>query len=192
MINARILKCWLVVWSVSGMGIMPGGEAAAGEAVQPTPADTAAQESAIAPFNQLLGTWEVTQSVLNQDGSWSVKPQHYRWKFYPILAGEAVQDDWITVDSTGQETVAGTNIRIFNPEENQWHMAWIDKTVRHTAVFTAKNEDGKVLMSGTNARGRNIRNTFYNITENSFEWQQEWTFDEGQSWVAVARIRGTR
>lgn len=189
--STRFLKFLLAMLSMSGMTVMMGGELPDGEAAQTTPADTAAQ-SPIAPFDQLLGTWEVAQSIRNQDGSWSEKPQKYKWKFYPILEGEAVQDDWIVVDSTGQETVAGTNIRIFNPEENQWHMAWIDRTVRHTAVFTAKNVDGKVLMAGTNARGRNIRNTFYNITENSFDWQQEWTFDEGQSWVAVARIRGTR
>ncbi|MCB0289711.1 MAG: hypothetical protein KDH97_05580 [Calditrichaeota bacterium] len=185
MIPALCLWCFVFATAIGA------GEPFDGEAGLGAPADTVSS-GPIAPFDRLLGTWEVTQSILNQDGSWSVKPQKYRWKFYPILEGEAVQDDWIVVDSTGQETVAGTNIRIFNPEENQWHMAWIDKTVRRTAVFTAKNEDGKVLMEGTNAKGRHIRNTFYNISENSFEWQQEWTFDEGQSWVAVARIRGTR
>lgn len=142
----------------------------------------------IKPFDKLLGTWNVTQSIRNRDGSWSVKPEKYQWKFYEILGGEALQDDWIVIDSVGNKSTAGTNIRIFNEEKNQWHMAWIDKTNRRTAVFTAKNVNGTVVMDGTNAQGRHIKNTFYNISENGFDWKQEWTFDEGQNWVEVARI----
>lgn len=86
----------------------------------------------------------------------------------------------------------GTNIRIYNAEEKQWHMAWIDKNNRRLATFTAVYEDGKIIMSGRNAQGRQIRNTFYNITSNEFDWQQEWTFDEGKTWVAVSKIHCTR
>ncbi len=154
-------------------------------------ADSIGQDK-IKPFDKLIGTWNATQSIRNRDGSWTVQEKQYKWKFYSILEGEAVQDDWIVVDSTGRERATGTNIRIFNSEEHQWHMAWIDKTHRRLATFAAVYENGNIIMDGTNAQGRHIHNIFYNITEKSFEWKQEWTFDEGKSWVEVARIKCTK
>ena len=88
----------------------------------------------------------------------------------------------------GNESTAGTNLRVFNNEENRWHMSWIDITYRKTAVFTAENIDGTVLMDGTNSQGRHIKNTFYNISKDSFDWKQEWTFDEGKTWISVSKF----
>jgi hypothetical protein len=47
-------------------------------------------------------------------------------------------------------------------------------------------------MDGTNASGRHIKNTFFNISENEFNWKQEWTFDDGKSWVEVTKIHCRR
>jgi len=125
-------------------------------------------------LGQLAGMWEAEQSFINNDGSWKDEKKHSVWKWYYILDGHAIQDDWITVDSLNNQTIVGTNIRIYNTEENEWHMAWIDKTNRRVAAFTAVNDNGNVIMEGTNAKGRQVRNTFFNITENEFDWKQEW------------------
>lgn len=143
-------------------------------------------------LGQLIGTWSIDQSIINSDGMWGNRKRKAKWRFYYILDGQAIQDDWITIDSLNNEVVTGTNIRIYNPEEKQWHMAWIDKTNRRLATFTAVNDSGKVIMDGTNAKGRHIKNTFFNITENEFDWKQEWTFDEGKTWVVVTKIHGVR
>jgi hypothetical protein len=142
-------------------------------------------------LGQLVGTWDAAQSVINRDGSWG-EETHSIWKWYYILDGHAIQDDWITIDSLKKKNVTGTNIRIYNPEENEWHMAWIDKTNRRLATFTAVNDNGTVVMDGTNAKGRYIKNTFFNITDNEFDWKQEWTFNEGETWIVVAKIHCTR
>ncbi len=142
-------------------------------------------------LGQLIGTWDAEQTILNSDGTWG-EPKNSKWKWYYILDGHAIQDDWITLDSLNNESIVGTNIRIFNPDENKWYMAWIDKTNRRLATFTALNENGIVKMNGTNAKGRHIKNTFYNFSESEFDWQQEWTFDEGKSWVIVTKIHCAR
>jgi hypothetical protein len=143
-------------------------------------------------LGQLSGTWEAEQSFINRDGKWKNLKRHSKWKWYYILDGNAIQDDWIAIDSSGKERIVGTNIRIYNQEEKQWHMAWIDKTNRRLATFTALNENGAVIMDGTNASGRHIKNTFFNISENEFDWKQEWTFDDGKSWVEVTKIQCRR
>jgi hypothetical protein len=114
------------------------------------------------------------------------------WRWYYILDGHAIQDDWFSVDSTNNLQWVGTNIRIYNPEENQWHMAWIDKTNRRLGTFTATYENGTIIMKGTNTKGRQIKNIFSNITKKTFDWTQQWTFDGGKSWVEVTKIRCTR
>jgi len=139
-------------------------------------------------LGQLAGVWEAEQTIWQKDGSWSEEKTKAEWRWYYILAGHAIQDDWYSVDSTNTLQWIGTNIRIYSPEEKLWHMAWIDKNNRRLATFTAIYENDAVIMSGKNAQGRQIKNTFYNMTNSDFDWKQEWTFDEGNSWVEVARI----
>jgi hypothetical protein len=88
--------------------------------------------------------------------------------------------------------VVGTNLRIYNSDEEQWHMAWIDTTNRRVATFTATQEGGKIVMTGRNGSGRQVRNTFSNITPQTFDWTQEWTADQGATWFAVAKARCRR
>lgn len=142
-------------------------------------------------LGQLVGIWDAEQRIMNRDGSWS-KPKYSTWEWSYILEGHAIQDNWISIDSLNNEEVVGTNIRIFNKEENKWYMAWIDINNRRLATFTATNENGTVIMDGTNVKGRNIKNSFFNITQNEFDWKQEWTFDEGKSWVVVTKIKCKR
>jgi hypothetical protein len=64
------------------------------------------------------------------------------------------------IDSLGMEHPTGTNIRIYNADEKKWYMAWIDKNNRRLAPFTALNDSGTIVMDGTNAKGRHIKNIF--------------------------------
>ncbi len=126
-------------------------------------------------LSQLFGIWDAYQVKRNRDGSWSSDTTHSEWRWYSVLEGHAIQDDWIKLEAIGDSTqtlqVVGTNIRIYNASENQWHMAWIDKTNRRLATFTAKNENNTVIMSGKNALGREVRNTFFNFSEDAFDWK---------------------
>lgn len=147
-------------------------------------------------LGQLAGVWIAEQITRNRDGSWSDKKTYGEWRWYYILNGHAIQDDWISLppdDSPSKNPLGyGTNIRIYNPKEKQWLMAWIDTSTRGLAIFTAVNEPGKVIMTGHETNGQRARNTFYNITKDSFDWVKEWTMDEGKTWFPVGRIHCTR
>jgi len=143
-------------------------------------------------MGQLAGSWDAEQTIIGKDGTWNGRKSKAIWRWYYILDGHAIQDDWISIDSLNRKKAVGTNIRIYNPDDKLWYMAWIDKTHRRLATFTATNESGNIVMDGTNSNGRHIHNTFYNIKQDTFDWKQEWTFDEGKSWVEVARIHCTR
>lgn len=142
-------------------------------------------------FGRFAGEWDATQVRRNPDGTWSDEKIHALWRWQFILDGNAIQDDWIKLEE-GDRAVVGTNIRIFNPEEEQWQMAWIDTTNRRLATFTAVSEGDTMVMTGHNAQGRMVRNTFSNITGSSFDWTHQWTADSGTTWFAVSKIHCER
>jgi hypothetical protein len=147
-------------------------------------------------LGQLVGRWVVRMEIRDAQGQWHVDDKHREWRWYYILDGHAIQDDLITIDtddlSNVPHTTIGTNIRIYNEEDELWHMAWMHSERQRLATFTAINKEGQVIMQGTNDRGREVRNAFFAIEPDSFVWEQQWTFDAGESWVVVARIHATR
>lgn len=147
-------------------------------------------------FAPLLGTWLVDAKSLQRDGqTWVENPHPAEWRFYRILGGEAIQDDFISPAphiqlDKGQRTW-GTNIRIFNREKNAWEMAWIATGGREVLSFSATYLDGEIIMS---ARGVEPprRNVFHNISADRFSWRQDWSFDAGETWVPVAHLEARR
>jgi len=145
-------------------------------------------------LGQLTGIWDIEQEIRNRDGSWG-ETRRAEWHWYYVLDGHAIQDDWIQPPLSAGDVENrnfGTNLRIYDTETQTWDMAWIDSTNRGLSSFTATNEDGTVVMVGENPSGRPVRNRFFDMTRDTFEWVQEWTFDDGATWVPVTQIHATR
>jgi hypothetical protein len=147
-------------------------------------------------FAPLLGTWEVEARRLSRDGStWKEAEHPAQWRFYRILDGHAIQDDFISpapgIDVPESARTYGTNIRIYNAKQQHWEMAWIDSGAREAREFSAVSKPGEIVMSSKDTEQRR-RITFYEITESSFRWRQEWTFDGGATWVPVSYLEAKR
>jgi len=146
-------------------------------------------------YAPLVGEWAITTETLQQDGTWADSPGA-QWNFYFILEGHAIQDDWIShAPPTGDPPIygRGTNIRIYDTEEDRWEMAWIASRTRSLSTYTAQNgPDGSIVMRDLFGVAQPSRITFYDIREDSFEWKLEFTQDEGETWFEVFRIHGTR
>lgn len=147
-------------------------------------------------LDELMGTWLAKGiSRSTTDGQWQTDTTTSTWIWYRILKDKAIQDDWYqntSPDKLAEAKSMGTNIRIYNETENKWYMGWIDTFNYKHLSFTATEKDRVLTMEGHNAQGRPIRNVFSNVTENSFDWAQQWSFDEGATWVDVAKIWCTR
>ncbi|MEZ5473284.1 MAG: hypothetical protein R3E90_16060 [Marinicella sp.] len=144
-------------------------------------------------MSELIGNWKVEDSSVNAQGEWQTG-QGASWHFYPILNGHAIQDDWISPPLTQAEPANGrqygTNIRIFNPKENRWEMAWASVKGQKVDTFVATEQDRKIIMTGL-FNGQNSRITFYDIKKDSFNWKLEFQQSD-QSWHEVYRIKGKR
>ena len=116
-------------------------------------------------MKRLLGRWAITDSALDKQGQWQKGPGT-SWHFYPILNGYAVQDDWISPPLNVPEPMGGrqfgTNIRIFNPSEQRWEMAWASSKGQKVDTFTATEKDGQIIMTGQ-FNGKSSRITFFDV-----------------------------
>lgn len=142
----------------------------------------------------LLGNWKITDQALQQDGNW-VPGNGAQWHWYTILDGYAIQDDWIApaLDDPTPESGRqfGTNIRIYNPAEQRWEMAWAASSGNKIDTFVATGDDETVVMTGE-FNGRNSRITFFDMTADSFDWKLELQNPEDETWLEVYRIHGDR
>lgn len=147
-----------------------------------------------AQFGQLVGEWSIRDENRQPDGSWT-EGAGADWNWYYVLDGYAVQDDWIApIPNAPEGSPAmqyGTNLRIYNPQAEQWEMAWTSSTGPSVTTFTATQEGDSLVMRGIYAAGRPNRITFFDITEDTFEWKLE-IQQPDESWQEFYRIHATR
>lgn len=146
-------------------------------------------------FATLLGKWEITDSSIDKQGKWQLGVGA-DWNWYTILDGHAIQDEWIqpslSKDIDNNKRQYGTNIRIYNPQKNQWEMAWASNGGKKIDTFTAKGKDGTIIMTGIYS-GENTRITFYNMKADTFDWKMEYQSKTDKNlWKEVYRIHGKR
>lgn len=144
-------------------------------------------------FKRMLGNWHIEDWSLGQDGSWQKGPGA-DWNWSLILDGHAIQDDWISPalahPSDQGPRQFGTNIRIYNPKEQRWEMAWMSSNGKKLDTFFAIEKESEVVMSGFYA-GTESKITFFNITDDTFDWKLEQQQKDG-SWLEVYRIKGKK
>ena len=145
-----------------------------------------------AQFGQLVGNWRIRDYGLDAEGNWQ-EGNGADWNFYWILDGTAIQDDWIApsldTEAPPQGRQYGTNIRIYNPAEKRWEMAWMANTGAKVDTFTAVMEDGALVMRG-DYTGKPTRIQFFDITAQRFSWKMEQQTDS--EWKTVYRIEAIR
>lgn len=146
--------------------------------------------SEIIQYGRFVGAWGCTVSNLQGDGTWMEKTAN--WEFRYILDGYAIQDFWISPGEAeeGKNQYLGTNIRIFDPSKKTWQCSWTENGANTMSGIweSLQDEDGNLLLYD-DTQTWEIK--FYNITENSFDWQ--WNFkQEDGSWQVQSKIKARR
>lgn len=118
------------------------------------------------------------------------------WEAHYILGGWAIQDVW-TVETPEGEAFYGTNIRSFDPERKKWNNRWLPSGSLEWKHFDSEQVGDTMVMIGGEGEDPNgsyvDRNTFYNISENHFDWKKDRSYDGGETWIeGVALISADR
>lgn len=155
----------------------------------PFDSEAGCNQGPLAQFGQYIGDWKIEDSGLSQEtGEWE-PGQGARWIFTCLGDGTAVQDFWIP--SGGP---VGTNLRTYHDETESWDIAWAIKGVPGFAHIVARqNVAGEIVMEYESPEQNPPRRiTFYPVDDEGWNWKLEFSFDGGENWTEVYRIKATR
>ncbi|MEM7359663.1 MAG: hypothetical protein AAF431_11245 [Pseudomonadota bacterium] len=177
----------LGIWATS----VSAGEFRAGSMAEGAPPE-------LQHWGKLVGQWTTTEESLKRDGSGWQSSKGADWDFFWAYDGWGIQDNYtspsMSYELEDESTrVRGTNLRIYNTKEKKWILTWLTPTSTEPNSFTALSTDEEVVMLNEkpNAQGNYSRITFFDMTEETFEWKLEWSKDQ-ENWLEVYRIHGRK
>jgi hypothetical protein len=134
----------------------------------------------VGDFDPLIGESRCESVTRASDQTWN-QPHEMIWRWKYIMNGLAVQDETLRTEAP----MAGS-IRQFNADSSAWYvhyysMGGISQTL--PSWKGNKDKEGRIVLyreqKSPNGLDGFYRLTFYDITEESFEWIGEWvTRDE--------------
>jgi hypothetical protein len=142
----------------------------------------------IAQFGRYIGDWKITDQTLAKDGSGWGPGTGARWIFSCLGPALAVQDYWMP-NAGG----FGTNLRTYNPDTDSWEIVWAAGKLNGLSHISAKlNDEGNIVMNiDKPVQDPPKRIIFFAPDDNGWNWVQQWSFDGGENWTDVYRIRAT-
>ena len=151
-------------------------------------ADNVCMEGPMAQFGRYVGDWKIEDQALAQDGSGWGGGKGARWIFKCIGDGTAVQDFW-KPNGGGW----GTNLRTYNPDTGSWEIVWAAQKLKGLMHISAKqDENGNIVMDVLKpVQPQPRRITFMVPDADGWDWVMEWSFDAGETWTPVYKIRAT-
>lgn len=161
-------------------------------------ADAAAPDAPveIEQFGRLVGQWKCLGSEPDEDGNWVEESAESTWTWHYVLGGYAVQDLWEPGPGIRSGSL-GTNLRIYNADDDIWHLTWTSAAQQEFDYFSGSERDGRIVLLGERPARRHpahaARVTFDNIEAERFDWQYE-TAPPGAStgWTPAARLECRR
>ena len=108
-----------------------------------------------------------------------------------IMDGVVIQEHFSDTSSG----FFGGSLSVFSPADSLWHQAWADNSGGFIDLIGIVDDDIRIfqtepVVSGTKTIIR--RMIFYNITEQDFTWDWEFSEDGGKSWALAWQINYVR
>jgi len=141
----------------------------------------------------LVGTWEVVMKSKwdPNDTAWTETKGVCEFK---MVAGGAV----LMMDYKGEMMgmpFLGVSVQCFDRETGKWQSAWTDNLGARISVYEGVKEGDKLVMVGEELwQGQKSlgRISTYNLTDNSFDWMMESSYDGGETFAVMATAKYTQ
>jgi hypothetical protein len=144
--------------------------------------------SELSLFGQFVGTWDLQIDFWPRDEqAWSTNGV---WLFDWILDGRGIQDV-ILHTTVGGRIGRGSTMRIFDPVERRWQVAFFGPISRTYVMLTARPDGDSILLEGTE-RSDLLRWSFHDITDHSFLWRGHVSTDGASTWHYEQEMRARR
>jgi len=142
----------------------------------------------MAQFGRYIGDWKIEDEQLQQDGStWQTAPGA-RWIFECVGDGVAIQDYWMPNNGG-----FGTNLRTYNADSGRWEIVWAARRLQGLMHIAAtQDEGGNIVMDILVPEPPQPRRIIFHAPRpDGWDWVQQWSFDGGNTWTDVYRIKAT-
>ncbi|PQA86894.1 hypothetical protein [Hyphococcus luteus] len=162
------------------------------EACEPGAPHPSAPEE-IEQFAFLIGDYTINLHAW-REGHWSPpKPGvTARWNGWYGLEGMAVVDEWYNPDpAQDADSPRGINVRMYDPEAEEWDMMWVATSGRQVQDLRAKMIDGVLTMWQVYPERPDFKATFHIDDED--HWSRiSYVKDDGGEWVKQYKLAATR
>ena len=143
----------------------------------------ACEEEAVRQFEFWVGTWALSWG---EDGEGTNTIRR-------ILGGCVIEESFEGQMKNGP--YRGRSVSVYDAKTDQWRQTWVDDQGGYLD-FVGAFEDGKMILkrTTTNEEGATIhqRMVWYNIEENSLDWNWEKSEDGGETWTTLWAIHYER
>lgn len=144
-------------------------------------------------FAFLIGDYKITLHAW-RGGRWS-PPQPgvtARWNGWYGMDGMAIVDEWHNPDPAQDRSAPrGVNVRMYDPEAEEWDMMWIATGGHQVQDLRAKMKDGKLAMRQVYPERPDFFAEFE--VEDADHWARiSYTKDEKGEWVRQYKLAATR
>lgn len=168
--------------SILGALILLSVPLVAQDNTEPAPPPCAGEE--FRQFDSWLGEWELSWGEGEDAGTGT--------NIITRELGGCVIEENFTAH--GEKPFIGNSVSVYRPATGQWHQTWVDNAGNYLD-FEGEFADGKMILYHEAERGGEKflqRMVFYNIKENSLDWNWEKSTDSGKSWQLQWKIHYER
>lgn len=131
----------------------------------------------------LVGEWDVVMKMqMEPGGEWTESSGECTYEL--ILDGCAIRQTYTS--ETGGMSFKGGGIICFNRTSGKWQATWLDNMSASLSVYEGGYEDGQMVVYGEETYGGQtfkVRNSTFDITEESFRWKAEMLMPDGKTWM---------
>lgn len=135
-----------------------------------------------------LGEWELTWE--NKDG----ETYHGTNTIRRVMDGKVIEENFMALEGK-LEGYEGKSWSVYNPRSDEWKQTWVDNQGAYLDFTGSKDGDSPVFQrSGVDPERKEIlsRMIFYNIADDSLDWDWQQSKDKGETWDTLWHIHYNR
>lgn len=160
----------------------------------PAPSPALAQK--LQTYGRFVGSWTL-DCDWHPPGGGPVRTAEAEWHFAWVLDGRAIQDVWIFPARRLREKPEpwhfyGSTVRWYDPQIDTWHITYFEPTRPFALRQLGRMVGPDIVQIGEDATGVQRRWRFVEITDASFRWIGEISWDKGATWTLELEMRARR